>query len=289
MRRARTSGWSRRGSAARPCERCSKSSGVPGVRDVRIPAGLDLGARTAPEVALSILAEIVQVASERRVAEAVSRSAAVGPSPGAGVRPTAIDPVCGMSVDVGAGAPHGGARRRHLLLLLRELPVEFLKEPARVSAPAHDRRGSHSRSLPRARLHRRRRVRDRAADRARAREAAARRGAGRRRQDREREGARRRARHAADPAAVLRRARCDDGALRVELSAADAARPAERGGRAPRSTSARRRSSASGSCSSGRCSRRSRRSDRRCCSSTKSIAPTRRSRRSCSKCWPSGR
>ena len=50
-----------------------------------------------------------------------------------------------------------------------------------------------------------------------------------------------------------------------------------------------RRSSASRSCSSGRCSRRSPRTARRCCSSTKSIARTRPSRPSCSRCWPSGR
>jgi xanthine/CO dehydrogenase XdhC/CoxF family maturation factor len=37
-----------------------QDAGVPGVDAVRYPAGLDLGARTAPEVALSILAEITQ-------------------------------------------------------------------------------------------------------------------------------------------------------------------------------------------------------------------------------------
>ena len=43
------------------------------------------------------------------------------------------------------------------------------------------------------------------------------------------------------------------------------------------------------SCSSGRSSRRSPRSSRPCCSSTKWIARTKRSRRFCSRCWPSGR
>ena len=128
----RTSAWSRRASGARPCERCSRSSGVPGVATMRNPAGLDLGARTAPEVALSILAEIVQVAAEPAARGAGSAGA------GAGRRAPAIavDPVCGMEVDDRHGAPHGGGRRRHLLLLLRELPGAIPQASLRrLSAP----------------------------------------------------------------------------------------------------------------------------------------------------------
>lgn len=71
-----------------------EESGVPGVSRIRCPAGLDLGARSAPEVALSILAEIVQVASG-------SVTTDLQPSGLPDARPrTATDPICGMEVDI---------------------------------------------------------------------------------------------------------------------------------------------------------------------------------------------
>jgi xanthine dehydrogenase accessory factor len=64
---------------------------------VRSPAGLDIGGRTAAEIALSIWGQVV---AERRAAE---RSAPPVP-PAAPAR--AIDPVCGMSVAAVDATPH---------------------------------------------------------------------------------------------------------------------------------------------------------------------------------------
>jgi xanthine dehydrogenase accessory factor len=64
---------------------------------IHSPAGLDIGARTAEEIALSVLAEIVQL---RRAAAPPAVEA-----PPADVAATAVDPICGMTVTV-AGARH---------------------------------------------------------------------------------------------------------------------------------------------------------------------------------------
>ena len=90
---------------------------------IRNPAGLDLGAKLPEEVALSILAEIVQL----RRADART--------PAADTEPTAIDPICGMTVEIATArhqADHAGRTFYFCNLRCRE---KFLSDPARWLSP----------------------------------------------------------------------------------------------------------------------------------------------------------
>jgi xanthine dehydrogenase accessory factor len=88
------------------------------IDSIRSPAGLNIKAERPEEIALSILAEIVELSREEPAARGASKPAAVGDE--------AIDPICGMTVTI-AGARHtaehagrswyfccGGCRERFL-------------------------------------------------------------------------------------------------------------------------------------------------------------------------------
>jgi len=65
---------------------------------VRTPAGLEIGARTSEEIALSIMAEIVR---------AVRAEGAMAPTAVPFLPPVqAVDPICGMTVVVDLDTPH---------------------------------------------------------------------------------------------------------------------------------------------------------------------------------------
>ncbi len=89
------------------CKAYLRASGITEGQLARLkaPAGLDIGAVTPEEIASSILAELVQVrrghaASEERILEEAHVS-----EPTISTTETAIDPVCGMTVEV-ANARH---------------------------------------------------------------------------------------------------------------------------------------------------------------------------------------
>jgi xanthine dehydrogenase accessory factor len=88
---------------------------------VHSPAGLDIGGRTAAEIALSVLAQLV---AERRTAE---RMAATQPPA------TALDPVCGMSVAAVDGSPHATVGGVTTWFCCEGCRTAFLADPDRYA------------------------------------------------------------------------------------------------------------------------------------------------------------
>jgi xanthine dehydrogenase accessory factor len=90
---------------------------------VHSPAGLDIGGRTAAEIALSVLAELV---AERRAAERHAPAA---------VPASAVDPVCGMTVAAVDSSPHVTIDGITTWFCCAGCRTAFVEDPARY-APA---------------------------------------------------------------------------------------------------------------------------------------------------------
>jgi len=93
---------------------------------VHTPAGLNIGAHAPPEVALSILAEIVSLRA--RPGDAATRPAAER------VVATALDPVCGMTVAATDTSPHAETPTGNVYFCGTGCRTAYLDNPAAYAA-----------------------------------------------------------------------------------------------------------------------------------------------------------
>jgi xanthine dehydrogenase accessory factor len=101
------------------------------VRQVRAPAGLDLGATTPKEIAVSILAEIVKT----RQALNSTREKPFAQAPRPLIR-EAKDPICGMTVDVNLTRHKSEFEGRWFYFCCAGCKQKFDREPAKHAALA---------------------------------------------------------------------------------------------------------------------------------------------------------
>ena len=111
---------------------------------VKYPAGLDIGAASPEEIALSILAEIVKLKSrksEPESAAALHDNRKPPSSQAASFASTAPstevkDPVCGMTVDVGSARHRSEYQSTSVYFCCARCKESFDKDPARFAARA---------------------------------------------------------------------------------------------------------------------------------------------------------
>jgi xanthine dehydrogenase accessory factor len=106
-----------------------EQSGVTGANVVRVPAGLDLGARTAPEVAVSILAEIVKSRPDQALEAGPRDQRDV-----VAAQSAAVDPVCHMEVEIATARHSAEVQGTRYYFCCAQCRTSFEKEPARYLA-----------------------------------------------------------------------------------------------------------------------------------------------------------
>ena len=113
-----------------------RADGVPDELLARIeaPAGIEIGALMPAEIALSLLARVVQVRRGGAYAPAPDASGTAGPPP-----TTAVDPVCGMTVVVDAETPRTEHDGETVYFCRPGCQETFEAEHAAADAPASAR------------------------------------------------------------------------------------------------------------------------------------------------------
>jgi xanthine dehydrogenase accessory factor len=106
-----------------------EQQGIIGADVLHVPAGLDLGARTAPEVAIAILAEIVQSRPDQAL-DAAPREQ----QNAAAAHPTAVDPVCHMDVEIATARHTADVKGTRYYFCCARCRTLFETEPARYLA-----------------------------------------------------------------------------------------------------------------------------------------------------------
>jgi xanthine dehydrogenase accessory factor len=97
---------------------------------IAAPAGLDIGAKTAEEIALSIMAQIVE--RRRRSAPALKETPASAPRDQAPAEAT--DPVCGMTVAIAGARHHAEVEGHAYYFCCAGCRTRFLADPAKYSS-----------------------------------------------------------------------------------------------------------------------------------------------------------
>src|SRR5262249_23774921 len=100
---------------------------------VKCPAGMQLGAVTPPEIGFSITAEILQL---RRSQKAVGAAQASVPAVDTMSDAAAVDPVCGMTVQVAGARYTSTYDGKTFLFCAIGCKERFDREPARYSFPS---------------------------------------------------------------------------------------------------------------------------------------------------------